>query len=101
MKLDTVYARNDRIVSRRIVDELILVPIRQSVAELDTLYTLNEVGARIYELIDGTRRLREIVDAIVAEFEVTPEAAEADVRGFVAQLLQIEGIREVRASAGS
>ena len=54
MELDSVYARNDRVVSRRIVDELILVPIRQHVAEMETLYTLNEVGARVYELIDGT-----------------------------------------------
>ena len=60
MELDSVYARNDRVVSRKIVDELILVPIRQSVAEMETLYTLNEVGARVYELIDGKRPVREI-----------------------------------------
>jgi Coenzyme PQQ synthesis protein D (PqqD) len=95
MELDTVYTRNDRVVSRRIVDELILVPIRQSVAEMETLYTLNDVGARVYELIDGERRVSDIVDAIVAEFDVSPETAETDVRDFIAQLIQIEGIREI------
>jgi Coenzyme PQQ synthesis protein D (PqqD) len=95
MELDTVYARNDRVVSRRIVDELILVPIRQSVAEMETLYTLNEVGARVYELIDGARRVSAIVDTIVTEFDVSPETAESDVRDFIDQLLQIEGIREI------
>jgi hypothetical protein len=91
---DTVYVRNDRVVSRKIVDELILVPIRQSVAEMETLYTLNEVGARVYELIDGKRPVKDIVSAIVTEFEVTPETAEADVKEFIEQLLQIESIRE-------
>ena len=97
MELDSVYARNDRVVSRRIVDELILVPIRKSVAEMETLYTLNDVGARVYDLIDGHRRVREIVEAIVSEFAVTAEAAEADVREFIAQLLQIESIREIES----
>jgi hypothetical protein len=95
MELDSVYARNDRVVSRRIVDELILVPIRQHVAEMETLYTLNEVGARVYELIDGKRPMREIVESIVSEFEVTFETAEADVREFISQLLQIDGVREI------
>jgi hypothetical protein len=95
MELDSVYARNDRVVSRKIVDELILVPIRQSVAEMEALYTLNEVGARVYELIDGKRPVRDIVDAIVLEFEVAFETAEADVREFISQLLQIESIREI------
>ncbi len=95
MELDSVYVRNDRVVSRKIVDELILVPIRQSVADMEALYTVNEVGARVYELIDGKRPVREIVEAIVSEFDVAFETAEADVREFIAQLLQIEGIREV------
>jgi hypothetical protein len=98
MELDSVYVRNDRVVSRKIVDELILVPIRQSVADMEALYTVNEVGARVYELIDGKRAVREIVEAFVTEFDVAFETAEADVREFIAQLLQIEGIREVASS---
>jgi len=95
MELDSVYARNDRVVSRKIVDELILIPIRQSVAEMEAMYTMNEVGARVYELIDGRRPVREIVEAIVAEFDVDFEAAESDVREFISQLLQIESVREI------
>jgi hypothetical protein len=95
MELDSVYARNDRVVSRKIVDQLILIPIRQSVAEMEAMYTMNEVGARVYELIDGTRPVREIVEAIVAEFDVDFEAAESDVREFISQLLQIESVREI------
>ncbi len=95
MELDSVFAPNDRVVSRRIVDELILVPIRQSVAEMETLYTLNEVGARVYELIDGERPVRAIVETIVTEFDVAFETAHSDVSEFIEQLLQIESIREL------
>ena len=98
MDLDTVYARNEQVVSRRIAGELILVPILKSVADLKALYVPNEVAARVYELIDGARTVGDIVDAIVAEFEVTPETAAADVREFVAQLLEIQGIQEISSS---
>ena len=97
MELDAVFARNEEVVSRKIVDELILVPMRKDVADMETLYTLNEVGARVYELIDGKRSLREIVNSIVNEFEVTEQQAESDVREFIAQLLKVESIYEVES----
>ena len=97
MELDTVFARNEQVVSRKIVDELILVPMRKDVADMETLYTLNEVGARVYELIDGSRPVGEIVSAVVNEFDVTEEQAESDVREFVEQLLEIESIHRVES----
>ncbi len=97
MELDAIFARNEEVVSREIVDELILVPMRKDVADMETLYTLNEVGARVYELIDGKRALREIVNTIVKEFEVTEQQAESDVREFIAQLLEVESIYEVES----
>ena len=97
MELDAIFARNEEVISRKIVDELILVPMRKNVADMETLYTLNEVGARVYELIDGKRALREIVNSIVNEFEVTEQQAESDVREFIAQLLEVESIYEVES----
>ena len=97
MELDAIFARNEEVVSRKIVDELILVPMRKDVADMETLYTLNEVGARVYELIGGKRALREIVNTIVKEFEVTEQQAESDVREFIAQLLEVESIYEVES----
>ncbi len=97
MELDAIFTRNEEVVSRKIVDELILVPMRKDVADMETLYTLNEVGARVYELIDGKRALREIVNTIVNEFEVTEQQAESDVREFIAQLLEVESIYEVES----
>lgn len=47
---------------------------------------LNPVGTRVWDLIDGTRDVAEIVKIIGDEFEVTPEAAEADVTSFLEAL---------------
>jgi hypothetical protein len=99
MDLEAVFARNDQVVSRKIVDELILVPMRKNVADMETLYTLNEVGARVYELIDGAASVRKIVNTIVLELEVTEREAESDAREFIEQLLHIEAIHEVERDA--
>ncbi len=94
MDLDKVYCVKDRVASRKIVDEVLLVPLRDSVAEMENLYALNEVGARVYELVDGKRSVRDICAVIVDEFDASAEQAEADVSQFVEQLLSIHAIEE-------
>ena len=90
--LEKVYKKSDSIVSRKITDEFILVPIRQNVGDLESIYTLNESAARIWELIDGEIRVGEIREKIVDEFEVTPEEAEKDL---MEHLQELEGIRAI------
>ena len=93
--LERCYEKDPNMVSRLIADEFILVPIRRNVADLESIYTLDEVGARIWELMDGQRRVREIKDAIVEEYEVSPDVAEADLVEFIQQLEEIGGVRRV------
>lgn len=92
---ETTYQKDPNIVFRKIADEVILVLIRQNVGDLQSVYTLNEVAARIWELIDGKRKVKEIKDKIVEEFEVTPEEAEKDLTESLQKLEKIEGIKEV------
>jgi hypothetical protein len=80
------YERNPEFVFRRIVDELILVPIHQDVADMDCIYTMNRVGAFIWENLDGQRTLADLQEAIVKQYEVDPEAAAADLLEFVREL---------------
>lgn len=101
MNPDTrVYQKSGDMVSRKIVDEVILVPVRRRGEDVDSLYTLNEVGARIWESIDGTRQVREIRDLIVAEFDVTGAQAEADLLTLLDQLGQIGAITEQGCRGG-
>ena len=95
MNQDTrIYDKSPDIASRKIVDEVILVPIRRRGEDVESLYTLNEVGARIWESLDGTRQVRAIRDLIVAEFDVTGAQAEADLLALLDQLSQIGAITE-------
>ena len=90
-----IYRHHDSMVSRRIEDEVILVPIRQNVADLESIYTLNEVGAHIWDQIDGRRTTAEILALMVGQFEVSEEEAQKDLREFIEQLSSIGAITKV------
>jgi glycerol-3-phosphate O-acyltransferase len=70
-------------IGRTIDDEAVLV-----LPEQGQVKVLNEVGARIWALADGTRTVRDIVDTICTEYEVEPAQAEADTLDFVARLVE-------------
>src|SRR5438445_13435822 len=86
---DATYARDPDFISRRIADEVIVLPIRKNLGDLESIYTLNDVAARIWELLDGRRTLREIRDVIVNEYQVTTEEATVDLERFVEHLSAI------------
>jgi hypothetical protein len=61
-------------------------------------YSLNELGARIWELCDGSRSFGEIVGLVEAEYDAPPEVILEDSRTLVAHL--IEGDLLLGKSAG-
>jgi hypothetical protein len=80
-------------VTRSIAGETIIVPVRGQVGDLEAIYTLNEVGAFIWELVGHGVSIHEIIEAVSNEFEVMPVDAEKDVRQFMG-LLEVAGIVE-------
>jgi hypothetical protein len=89
------YARDSSIVFREIAGEMIMVPIKKTADEVDFIYTTNEVGGFIWESIDGEKEFGEILDAIVSEFEITPEAAEKDLLDFLQQLEAVGAVKKI------
>lgn len=85
----------DSMVARRIATEVIIVPVRKSTKEVDNIYATNDTGARIWELMDGTRSLEQIIAKIVEEYEVDESIAQQDAIEFVTKLLTIDALDEV------
>jgi len=81
----------DGFVSRTIADDVIIVPVRGGVGDLESIFTLNAVGASIWKLIDGRTSLQALAVAISREYEVSEAVAAADVQEFV-QLLSAKGL---------
>lgn len=84
-----VFRRSEDVVCRQVGAESILVPIRQNVGNLDFVYTLSPVAARIWALLDGTRTVESIVESIIEEYDVTRETAEADAQQLLSDLAEV------------
>jgi hypothetical protein len=85
----TYWVRHPDFIFRRIADELILVPIRQQVGDLQSIYTLTPVAAQIWEWLDGTHSVGQIIRRLTDEYDVTEHSAESDVLAFVSELEKI------------
>jgi len=92
--MDTTYSRNPDIIFRKIADEFILVPIRQKAVDLKSVYTLNEVGAFIWEAIDSTKSASQIKDQVVQKFDVDARQAQSDVSEILSQLESLSLIQK-------
>ena len=84
--LDTCFAKEKDLVTRDIAGESIIVPIKGHVGDLEGIFTLNEVGAMIWRLIDGQKTGRELAEAVKDEYDVEAAEAEDDVVDFLRSL---------------
>lgn len=87
---DKVYKREESVVTREIIGETILVPIRGNLADMQRIFTLNEVGAYIWEKLDGKTKLDEIHKGLEETFEVENKRAKHDLDEFITDLLEAE-----------
>ncbi len=83
---DAVVAAQEDLVSRDIGGEIILVPVRAGVGDLDGVYALNEVGGAIWRRLDGRATVGELAADIAEEYDVAAACAERDVGRFLAEL---------------
>lgn len=90
-----VYQKNPNFVTRVIDEEMLLVPIKREVSDLESFYVLNETARFIWELMDGQSNLAQIKKKLMEEFEVSGETAEADLNKFIRELAGLGGITEI------
>jgi len=87
-RLDTIYVPSDDVVAREIESELIIVPLTAGIGDMeDELYTLNETGKAIWDLLDGSNKLSDVAKTLSVKFEASEAEIEADVLGLVTELL--------------
>lgn len=92
MKDITVLKKNPDMVSRAIEGDTILVPIYKTSDEINSIYTLNDVAARIWGLIDGRRSIARIKALLSDEFIATSDELDRELGDFLKELLQIKAV---------
>ena len=95
LSLATVVSASPNQVHSRVDEDLVILQLDSSM-----YYSLNPVGARVFELIQEPTSLGAIVDTIVAEFEVDPPTARTDVLALMGTLIE-QKLVEARAPGAS
>jgi len=89
VNVDVAYRPSENIVARKIHGNLIIVPLTAGVGEVDDdLYTLNETGEEIWDLLDGRLTVKEVAGQLAGRYESSPEEIEGDVNELVGELLR-------------
>lgn len=93
--LDKSFIKDENLMARNIAGETLIVPIRNSIGDLNSIFTLNEVGARIWQLIDGQRSVHQIAGVISTEYDVAEALAITDVLELFDSMQQAGLVRPV------
>ena len=91
----TRYQRNPNFIYRKVVDESVLVPIHNDVADMACIYTLNAVGAFIWEQLEEPLSLADLQTEILETFEAEPDALQSDLTEFLDEMLEIRAVKKV------
>jgi len=82
-ELKSVPSRSPSVVTRKTGNEYVLVPVTNNIADMTSVYTLNETGTFIWELIDGKKSVEELIEAVIDKYDIDRETATRDVFSFI------------------
>lgn len=84
--LKSILTQSPDVVTRKTGKEYVLVPVANNIADMNSVYTLNETGAFLWEHIDGKKNVEDLISALTSEYEIDNESAEKDVFSFVEKM---------------
>ena len=81
MNSASTLARSERILAQQAADTVVLLD-----PDSGQYFTLDDVGARVWELSDGTRSVSQLVEILCAEYDAPASTIHADVLELLAEL---------------
>lgn len=76
-----LISRHGDWISAKVGDEIVMMS-----ADQGKYIGLNDVGTRVWELIETPQSVESVIAALVEEFDVTAETCQAEVETFVEKL---------------
>jgi hypothetical protein len=84
--LKSILTKSPSVVTRKTGSEYVLVPVTDNIADMNSVYTMNETGAFIWDHIDGKRTVEDIIGSLMDVYDIDRESAEEDVFSFIDNL---------------
>ncbi len=80
----------DGFILRDVAGSYIVVPVGSQTLDFRCMITLNETGAFLWQQLQQEQEATALVEALLAEYEVEPDVAKADVDRFVESLQEAD-----------
>jgi hypothetical protein len=80
----TKYIRNNKTISGRLHDELVMMDI-----DLGKYFSLNPVATRIWDILENPVDLDELCNRLQKEYEVEREQCYIDVKEYLAEMVKL------------
>jgi methyltransferase-like protein len=95
-KIDAIFqVKNNNFVTRKVGDEMVIVPLVNSVADMTRVLTLNETGTAIMEALDGQTSLKEVTTKLLDQFDVESTVLQDDLQNFITEALDKKIIEQI------
>ena len=87
IKIEGKYRHSDSVVFREVGEEVMIVTESSGVSvEEEALLTLSGTGALIWNLLDGTNTVQQIIEHVMEHYDVPEEQVRMDTVAFLQEL---------------
>lgn len=88
-----VFIKTGNLIERKIGSALVLVPLLPTNTNEPCIFSLEGVAKEIWWLIDGKRKITEIMEELLRQFTVEKLQLLTDILEFIERLKMIGGIQ--------
>ncbi len=76
----------DGFVMKDVAGSRVVLPLGDRRSEINGIITFNEIGAEVFNMLDGTNSVEEIATKISKDYDVSYEMVEADVNALIEKM---------------
>jgi hypothetical protein len=89
LDLNKHYRVSKDVIAKEIEGELIIVPLKEGLGDLDAeMYALNTTGLAVWNKLDGTLSIDDLIKSISAEYGMPYDQIKMDVTQLLENLIE-------------
>jgi hypothetical protein len=89
------YLRNPNFIFRKVVEEMVLIPIHKNVVDMDSIYTLNDLGAFLWEQLEQPHTIEQLKVIVMETYDADAVKVESDLKMFLGEMSEINAVKKV------
>jgi len=88
-----VLKKTDKVVTREIEGEMILLPLYKSSKDMNYIYTLNDSATDFWNCVDGKRNLAKIEEDLMDIYDVDEKKLSKNIDSLIEDLKTIKAVK--------